>query len=122
MGGFLLENPMFKIVQNATYTWPVTLELPTDGGKTEKQTFDAEFKRLTQTRVDEIRSAVERGEMRDSELAREAMVGWSGIVDGDGGQVQFSEKSRDQLLDIPQVSGAVVTALLGSMSGAKRKN
>lgn len=122
MGGFLLENLMFKIVQNATYTWPVTVELPTDGGKTEKQTFDAEFKRLTQTRVDEIRSAVERGEMRDSELAREAMVGWSGIVDGDGGQVQFSEKSRDQLLDIPQVSGAVVTALLGSMSGAKRKN
>lgn len=122
MGGFLLENPMFKIVQNATYTWPVTVELPTDGGKTEKQTFDAEFKRLTQTRVDEIRTAVERGEMRDSELAREAMVGWSGIVDGDGGQVQFSEKSRDQLLDIPQVSGAVVTALLGSMSGAKRKN
>lgn len=122
MGGFLLENPMFKIVQNATYTWPVMLELPTDGGKTEKQTFDAEFKRLTQTRVDEIRSAVERGEMRDSELAREAMVGWSGIVDGDGEQVQFSEKSRDQLLDIPQVSGAVVTALLGSMSGAKRKN
>lgn len=113
---------MFKIVQNATYTWPVTVELPTDGGKTEKQTFDAEFKRLTQTRVDEIRQSVERGEMRDSELAREAMVGWSGIVDGDGGQVQFSEKSRDQLLDIPQVSGAVVTALLSSMSGAKRKN
>jgi hypothetical protein len=122
MGGFLLENQMFKIVQNATYTWPVTVELPTDGGKTEKQTFDAEFKRLTQTRVDEIRQSVERGEMRDSELAREAMVGWSGIVDGDGGQVQFSEKSRDQLLDIPQVSGAVVTALLSSMSGAKRKN
>lgn len=122
MGGFLLEKQMFKIVQNATYTWPVTVELPTDGGKTEKQTFDAEFKRLTQTRVDEIRQAVERGEMRDSELAREAMVGWSGIVDGDGGQVQFSEKSRDQLLDIPQVSGAVVTALLSSMSGAKRKN
>ena len=36
---------MFKIVQNPTYTWPVTLELPADGGKTEKATFDAEFKR-----------------------------------------------------------------------------
>ena len=112
---------MFKIVSTPTYSWPVTLELPADGGKTERQTFDAEFKRLTQTRVDEIRLAVERGEMRDSELAREVMVGWSGVVDGDG-PVPFSEKSRDQLLDIPQVSGAVVMALLGSLSGAKRKN
>ena len=71
---------MFKIVQNPTYTWPVTLEIPTDGGKTEKATFDAEFKRLTQSRVEEIRASVERGEMRDIDLAREAMVGclaWS---------------------------------------------
>lgn len=112
---------MFKIVQNPTYTWPVTVELPTDGGKTEKATFDAEFKRLTQSRVDEIRQAVERGEMRDADLAREALVGWSGVVDGDG-LVPYSEKARDQLLDIPMVSTAVVMALLGSLSGAKRKN
>lgn len=112
---------MFKIVQNPTYSWPVTVELPTDGGKTEKATFDAEFRRLTQTRVDEIRQAVERGEMRDSDLAREALVGWSGVVDADG-QVPYSEKARDQLLDIPMVSTAIVMALLGSLNGAKRKN
>ena len=112
---------MFKIVQSATYTWPVSFDLPTDGGKTEKATFDAEFKRLTQSRVDEIRQAVERGEMRDSDLAREAMVGWSGVVDGDG-QVPYSEKARDQLLDVSMVSTAIVSALLNSLSGAKRKN
>lgn len=112
---------MFKIVQNPTYSWPVTVELPTDGGKTEKATFDAEFKRLTQSRVDEIRQAVERGEMRDSDLAREALVGWSGVVDADG-PVPYSEKARDQLLDIPMVSTAIVMALLGSLNGAKRKN
>lgn len=112
---------MFKIVQNPTYSWPVTVELPTDGGKTEKATFDAEFKRLTQTRVDEIKKAVERGEMTDADLAREALVGWSGVVDGDG-QVPYSEKARDQLLDIPMVSTAIVMALLGSLNGAKRKN
>ena len=112
---------MFKIVQNPTYTWPVTLELPADGGKTEKATFDAEFKRLTQTRVEEIRHSVERGEMRDIDLAREVMTGWAGVVDADG-PVPYSEKARDQLLDIPQVASAVVMALLGSISGAKRKN
>jgi len=112
---------MFKIVQNPTYTWPVTLEIPTDGGKTEKATFDAEFKRLTQSRVEEIRASVERGEMRDIDLAREAMVGWSGVVDSDGA-VPYSESGRDQLLDIPQVASAIVMALLSSISGAKRKN
>lgn len=112
---------MFKIVQNPTYSWPVTVELPTDGGKTEKATFDAEFKRLTQSRVDEIRQAVERGEMRDADLAREALVGWSGVVDADG-PVPYSEKARDQLLDIPMVSTAIVMALLNSLSGARRKN
>ncbi len=112
---------MFKITQQPTYTWPVQVELPTDGGKVEKATFDVEFKRLTQSRVDEIRMAVERGEMRDIDLAREAMVGWTGVVDGDG-PVPYSESARDQLLDIPMVSSAIVTALLGSLSGARRKN
>ena len=112
---------MFKIVTTPTYTWPVTVELPTDGGKTEKATFDAEFKRLTQSRVDEIKKAVERGEMTDADLAREALVGWSGVVDGDG-PVPYSESARDQLLDIPMVATAIVMALLGSLSGARRKN
>lgn len=112
---------MFKIVTSPTYTWPVTVELPADGGKTEKATFDAEFKRLTQTRVDEIRQAVERGEMRDADLAREAMVGWSGVVD-ESGPVPYSENAREQLLNIPTVATAIVMALLGSLSGARRKN
>jgi hypothetical protein len=112
---------MFKIVQNPTYSWPVSVELPSDGGKTEKATFDAEFKRLTQSRVEEIRQAVERNEMRDVDLAREVLVGWSGVVDGDG-QVPFSESAKQQLLDIPMVATAIVTALLGSISGARRKN
>lgn len=112
---------MFKIVQTPTYTWPVTVELPTDGGKTEKATFDAEFKRLTQSRVEEIRQAVERGEMKDSDLVRESLVGWAGVVDADG-DVPYSESARDQLLDIPTVSAAIILALLGSLSGARRKN
>jgi hypothetical protein len=112
---------MFKIVQNPTYTWPVVIEFPTDGGKTEKSTFDAEFKRLTQSRVDEIKAAVVTGEMRDVDLAREALVGWTGVID-DSGNVPYSESARDQLLEIPMVASAVVLALLNSISGARRKN
>jgi len=112
---------MFKITQDPTYTWPVSIEFPTDGGKVEKATFDAEFKRLTQSRVDEIRQAVERNDMRDIDLAREALVGWSGIVDN-GGPVPYSESARDQLLEIPMVATSIVVALLNSLAGARRKN
>ena len=112
---------MFKITQSPEYTWPVNVDIPADGGRTEKAQFDAKFRRLTQTRIDEIRLAVERGELRDADLAREAMVGWSGVTD-DGGEVPYSESARDRLLDIPTVSAAIVMALLGSLSGARRKN
>jgi hypothetical protein len=113
---------MFVISQKSSYTWPVTVEFPVDGGKTERQTFDGEFKRLTQTRINEIRARIEAGETSDGELAREVLIGWEGVNDGNGEPVPFSEGARDRLLDIPLVSSAVVLSWLGSLSGAKRKN
>ena len=113
---------MFVISQKQTYTWPVTVEFPIDGGKIDKQTFDAEFKRMTQTRIHEIRSMIERSEVTDTELAREVLAGWEGVNDGNGEPVPFTERSRDQLLDVPLVASAVVFAWLGSLTGAKRKN
>lgn len=95
--------------------------MPVDGGKTEKATFDAEFKRLNQTRLNEIREAVDKGNITDMELAKEVLVGWSGITD-ENGAVPYSEGARDKLLDIPLVATAIVYALFGSIAGAKRKN
>ena len=112
---------MFNITQSNTYTWPVTAGTPQDGGKTEKATFDAEFKRLTQTRVEEIRRGVDAGEIRDIDLAREVLVGWAGVAAG-GTDLPFSESARDRLLDMPGLASAVVTALLASLTGAKLKN
>jgi len=113
---------MFKIVQPTEYAWGVTVELPMDGGRVEKQTFDAVFKRVSQTRLIEIQKLIEAGEIRDIDLAREVLVGWKGVVDGEGGEVPFSESARDQLFDIPMVASAVVLAFMASLTGAKRKN
>lgn len=113
---------MFVISQKASYSWPVEVHFPVDGGKTERQTFDAEFKRLTQTRITEIRTAIENGATSDFELTREILVGWEGVTDGNGEAVPFSERSRDQLLDVPLVAAAVIMAWLGSLTGVKTKN
>jgi len=121
----------FVLKQSATYTWPITLILPVDGGRREKHTFDGEFKRLPQTRINEIvrqARAMERGRLNedegleDQDAAIELLAGWSNVVDYDGNEIPFSAKALDQLLEIPTVAGQIVRAWFESLEVAKRKN
>lgn len=113
---------MFVISQKSTYVWPVEVHFPIDGGKTDRQTFDGVFKRMSQSRINAIRDRIEKSEITDTELAAEVLADWSGVNDGNGEPVPFSERARDQLLDVPLVASAVVMAWLQSLTGAKRKN
>lgn len=124
----------FVLKQSTSYKWPVSVKLPADGGKFEKQTFDAEFKRLPQARINEIQTdvqvrikAAERnesvdGSISDQSIADELLVGWDGVVDGDGDEVPFSEATKQQLLDIPTVAAAIIVAYFDSLTGTKAKN
>ena len=124
----------FVLKQSDSYTWPVSIRLPANGGKREKQTFEAEFKRLPQSRINEIQvlaqqrvKAAERGEdlengISDQSIADEVLVGWDGIVDGDGEPVPFSKASKAQLLDVPMLASALIEAFFESLVEGKRKN
>jgi hypothetical protein len=121
----------FVLKQSDSYTWPITLVLPVDGGRREKHTFDGEFKRLPQSRINEIirlARAMERGrleeseELQDQDAARELLVGWSGVVDDDGKEIKFSDGHLTQLLEIPTVAAQIVRAWFDSIEVAKRKN
>ena len=124
----------FVLSQSQSYSWPVVLRLPADGGKREKASFDAVFKRLPQSRINEIQvlvqqrmKAAEKGEdldngVTDQSIADEILVGWSGVVDGDGDEVSFSEAAKAQLLDVPMVAGALIGAYFESLVEQKRKN
>lgn len=124
----------FVLKQSATYSWPVTFRMPTDGGKYEKQSFDAEFKRLPQSRINEIQlevqtrlKAAERGEpcevdISDMSIADEVLAGWSGVVDGDGDEVAFSESCKAELLNVPGLAGSIIEAYFESVQGKKSKN
>ena len=124
----------FILKQSDTYNWPVPFEVPTDGGRFLKQSFDAEFKRPTQTRIVEIQESVMArlraiqndqdtdGMITDQQIAGEVLVGWTGIDDGEGGEVPFSEKAKAQVLDVPSVAASIVEAFFDSLKGAKRKN
>lgn len=113
---------MFKLAQSTSYKWSVKVELPVDGGKFEKATFDAEFKRLSQSRINELRTQMEAPGYTETDLAKEVLIGWSGVVDGDGNEIPFSEGNRDKLLDVPMVAVAIGMSFFESLAGAKRKN
>jgi hypothetical protein len=124
----------FVLKQSVTYSWPVPFRVPTDGGKYDKQSFDAEFKRLPQTRINEIQAevqarikATERGEAFESDIsdisiADEVLAGWTGVVDDEGEEVAFTAASKAQLLNIPGLAGSIVEAYFESVSGRKAKN
>ena len=121
----------FVLKQSATYTWPVTLILPVNGGRRVKHTFDAEFRRLPQTRINELRrmgQAMAKGpvpedeELIDQDAAREVLAGWSGVVDDEGKEIPFSESKLNELLEIPTIANQIFKAWFDSIEVAKRKN
>ncbi len=117
----------FVLKQSDTYTWPVAFDVPVDGGRHERQTFDGEFKRLPQSKIGPLVAELQRLEDlndldRLSEIAAEVLVGWSGVNDDKGSEIPFSQKALEQVLEVPLLSVAVLKAYMDSIKGAKRKN
>lgn len=121
----------FVLKQSATYKWPVTIVIPIDGGQKERHTFDGEFKRLPQTRVNELVTQLQLQQRPDidpdqilpaQDAAREILVGWSGIQDDSGEEIPFSETALNQLLEMQMVAAQIILAWFNSLEVAKRKN
>jgi len=124
----------FVLKQPTSYTWPIKLVIPTDGGRKETHTFNGEFRRLGQSRINEIMKiarAIERGradddEFEDQGLARELLIGWSGVVDDDGKEIPFSDSAMNQLIEIDTVAGQIIKHFFESIKSekepGKRKN
>jgi len=121
----------FVLKQKASYVWPVPLIIPTDGGRKEKHTFDAEFRRLPQSRINEIiklARAMELGragedeELDDKTAAKEILCGWSGVTDDKGEEIPFSEAKLADMLEIPTVGAQIIRAWFNSMELAKKGN
>jgi len=108
--------------------------MPADGGKREKQTFTAIFKRLAQSRINEIQQEVQRriklgeagedvqGSISDVSLADEILVGWDDVNDGDGEAVPYSKTTKVQMLEVPMLASAIIEAYFESLVEQKRKN
>lgn len=112
----------FVLKQSDSYVWPVAVERPVDGGRHEKSTFDVEFKRVSQTRVNELVGGGAEGTLSDRSVCEELVLGFKGVTTENGDELPFSQKNLGHLLDVPGIERAIVMAWVESLSGAKRKN
>lgn len=116
-----------------SYFWPVKIELPKDG-RFEQTSFDGEFKRLPQDRVNEIMIMAQRlniavknsedldGLLKDVEIADEVLCGWKGILDEDKKEVPFTEAMKATLLQVPGIAASITQSWVESTTRAKVKN
>lgn len=112
---------MFKLKQSETFLWPVTVQVPVDGGKYCKETFEVEFRRFANSRLAEMNAAIVAEQMDDAGFVREVVSGWKGVTD-DGDEVPFSPSALAQLLDMQGVARAIVLAYRDALTGMLRKN
>jgi hypothetical protein len=102
--------------------WPVQLKIAADGGVFESCNFDATFKRLPQSRIDEIVDGIREEKVTNLDFCNEVLLGWKGILDSERNEVPFSESAKAELLDTPGMCNAISLAFFESVSGQKRKN
>ena len=111
----------FVLDQSDTYKCKVEIEVPV-GKKTETQDFYAEFKNISQSRLQEMMNKVATQEMLDVDVAKEILMGWEGLEMSDGSEVPFNKPNRDKLLDVRGVATAISYAFVESCKNKNIKN
>jgi hypothetical protein len=130
----------FVLQSEGTYWWPLSIETPssTGTGKYRRETFELEFRRLPQSRVEEImageyelRCAMAQNDFPEikkligvaREHAAEVVVGWRGILEKDGGEeIPFSITALENLLQVPGMPGIILATYGETIPKAKEKN
>lgn len=113
----------FVVKKVSSFFWPVKVELPTEGGKYEKHTFDVEFKKCSTTEIKDLMAQIKSEQIADdAALAKIVIVNWRGVQNSDGSEMKFSDGALSELLDIPLVATAIVQAFFESHSKGPSKN
>lgn len=113
---------MFKISKDDSFFWPVTIEVPMDGGRFQKVSFEAKFKRVSRTRYEDMLAQARENNLKDVDLCREVVCGFKGVGDENSQPLEYNETNRDLLFEDALAVRAMALAYIEAMSGIKRKN
>ena len=110
---------MFIIEKSGSYTWPVVIKTPTDGGKLEESTFKASFRRFSSQ--EKLKSLCEQ--LSDAKaFCRDVLTGWDDISMNGTDPFVFTPENMEKLLDVPFVAAAIATAFMESVVAGREKN
>lgn len=124
----------FQLTRTPTFSWPLSFREPIDGGRYRQHTLTAVFKRVPQSRQEEIHLAYQNLKADVSqdvkihtiptrEIAAEILVGWSDIFEDDGTtQIPYSEEVKAELLEVPGLADVLVQTYIEAIEKAKAKN
>jgi hypothetical protein len=106
-------------------TWPVTVQVPKDGGTFEAQSFDARFKVLTDDAIAGLRAEAETKRQDPAAFSRailrEAFVS-AALTGDDGAAIPFDEALREELIHDTHVRAGLIEAFFSMQSGRLEKN
>jgi len=113
---------MFKLALSPSYFWPVTFQLPTDGGVHEEHTFEARFKRMGETELEALVKDIREKGLSDLQVAERILEGWRGVQAPDGSDLPVTAAAKHALLRVQGLPTAVVMAFFDSLGKARQKN
>lgn len=111
---------MFKFARQREVLWPVTIEVPVDGGTTEVHEITVRYRLLDKTERDALSSISSDEEALQFLVDR--ITDWDGVANEDGQPLEFSEENLRALLTIPYVERPITVGLLKASAGAPAKN
>lgn len=115
---------MFKLKTIESFKQKVDLEIPQDFGKTVSASYIAEFKLLSRERIEEVTQQLQTGELTESDLLKEVLLGYDEVQDEDGHVLDFTETNRNRFLNIQYVHAGTMKAFLKTFDTkqSRRKN
>ena len=107
---------MFKVVSEPTFTVPVTVCVPVDGGHKD-QDFKVKFLVVD---VDELGEA--SGLAGQQKLLKRVVRGFEELVDDNDKPMPYSDALRDQLIAVPYVRAAMLQTYLAAIGKTRVGN
>jgi hypothetical protein len=112
----------FILSKDLTYTWPVPLEVPADGGGFETKEPMITFKHMGSAWIMDAIKKIEdeNQEFTNGDLLRDVIVGWSNVKDIDSKELPFNPENLEMLLDFRGFAVAAVDVFFSSLAGKKQ--
>ena len=116
---------MFVLKKDHEYDWPVTIQVPIDGGKFDARQITVRFRVMPADDVDKMlggESLLPPSAEQVKAFLRGVIVGWSEVAVEGGGEAPFNDETLGQLIDLPFARNALFAAYGESVRGRLEKN